>query len=532
MSRDTCLKRILEKAKSATVKPALVMPDNGCRPNKATLALVEKCRIQPKFDPNQIIDPLKNRSLSGDQVDELRYAVEHLLSVNATKANRNDAAWLIAVECRKALYEHDEALAMVREWNHENTPPLEDSEVRMVIRSAYAGKAYDTGTKAYPELKKAREVAKKKLKKKKRVKPRKAHEEKEPDPEEPAEEESPKKKKRKTEKKKIQEIYPRPLIGLGDILYDKTIREKPDPVGRWISFRKKTTLLGAREKGGKTTFSFYDSLYAMLKRELKVMYVLGHTENQQEEMKIMSMEAGLVGLDRKKLNAMFRLSVGTALPSSWNELFDQIDEFHPDMLVLDTLTSVLNACHDVDAPDTSEAEKWEAIMSPITQITEEMDMGTIIVHHTTKANMEEFRGSTGIAASATYCTLITYKSRMSMDRRVVSYGRAGCPIPREMYLTYVGGKEGFHETEKSSVEKVDTATNAVKEAIGKILISGKKVERGRVYDLLENKYGISCSRTTIRRAKDDLGVEIIREGNKYFWHIPIGMKFGKGKVDD
>lgn len=536
MPRATCIKRILDIAKARNVKPALVMPNNGCKPNAATKALLIKCTVKPEHTAREIKNPIENQKVSGEFIDELRLAVDFLLDVGTSEA-RNDNTWLRAVECRKARYTEDEAFEMIAEWNELNVPPLSYSEVKMAVNSAYVGKAYDTGTKKYPMLGKARKHAKTVMQKK-RVKPRRlVDEEEEDDFEENTDEAEPEKEKRTRKKKKVykeEEVNPkwRLPISIYDIVHDKSIKEIPDRVGRWISFRKKTTLLGAREKAGKSTFAWYDAYYAMQQGH-KVMWVGGWGDSDKDELKAMHAEAKMGKLGRDANKNLLHISTNEELPQSWEELFYQIRHVKPDLLVLDTLTSVLNTCHPTGAPDTSEPEKWNEIVSIIKPLAVELNMAVVWIHHTTKANMEEFRGSTAIAASVDYLVLMVYKNKFAFERKVLSQGRITMAIPREMHIRYVAGEEGFVEVEASEQGSIDTATNAVKVALQQILISGKKVEKNIVFKLLKEEYDIECGSSTIRRARMDLGVEVDREGNMYYWYIPVEVQTKSlGKVNE
>lgn len=523
MSRDTCLKRILKIATTCTAKPTLVTPDNGCKPNTATQALIDKCRIEPQHTAKEKSDSIDTRYITGDDLDLLRFAVEKLLDWG-TSTDRNNAAWLRSVECRKARLHKNKAIEVILEWNKLNTPSLPENEVITTVESAYREIAYDPGTKQFPELKKARALARERLTKKKRLN-RGTDETTQDDKTKSRQEKAQSANKRKTEKKEEPETddvdtnHFRLPVSMYDIVHDKSIKERPEPVGRWISFRKKTTLLGAREKTGKSTFAIYDAKYA-LEQGHKVLFVGGWGDTDKDELKAMYFEHGFDKLSAKANKNLFHISTNEELPQSWEELFYQIRTIKPDLLILDTLTSVLNSCHPEGAPDTSEAEKWSKIVTIVKPLAVELNMAVVWIHHTTKANMEEFRGSTAIAASVDYCVLITYRKKFSNERRILAQGRVTMAIPHEMYLTFVSGEKGFVEYDPKKVAHTGTVTGNIESAVTEILSDGNKVDKQDIEQLLKDKYNIEFSVTTLRRVRRSLNIEVERVGNEYYWSIP------------
>ena len=182
---------------------------------------------------------------------------------------------------------------------------------------------------------------------------------------------------------------------LGDLLRDDDLTAPPEPVVEGLIFRGRVTMVAGREKAGKSTFA--GAMTAAVTRgaefvgrktkQGRVVYIGGFDEPLGDAV------ARLVEFRADHA----RIGHTTAMEDPLDHYEEVVTEIRPDLVVIDSLTSwVVESSQK--APGSSDPHAWAAVMNRVARLARENNVAVLILHHTVKSGVEEYRGSTSIGA--------------------------------------------------------------------------------------------------------------------------------------
>lgn len=226
-----------------------------------------------------------------------------------------------------------------------------------------------------------------------------------------------------------------------------TFREHPellaskdlDWVSPWFGVREKCLLVHTREKMGKSTIITADAIQAA-RNGNKVLWV------SAEEFE------GEIGQRVDKYNMTdevgdnFVQTLGW--PTSFEQLVGAIRECAPDLLVIDSLTSLISNFGE-RVPESSKFHLWNKLILKYKLLAATHHLGLILIHHSAKSG--DYIGSVGIGAAAD---------------AVIQLHR----IRKHIHKTGKGGKEVIdHDAESAAAaDGEDTLTNVTRIKYGRL----------------------------------------------------------------
>lgn len=213
---------------------------------------------------------------------------------------------------------------------------------------------------------------------------------------------------------------------LADLAADPALLRVPSPLSRWLIWSGELTVLVGREKFGKSTLVTDDAI-AALGGGHKVLWVTAE-EGRNLIVKRFA--------DRKCQSD--GVLVPNRWPRSWAEVEAIIAETKPGAVYVDSLSSFLMAVEG-SVPDTSEGERWHALVLRFKGWTRIGAGGVCVLLHATKAD-GSYRGSTGIGAAPDAIITMRPSPDDERARRLETIGRWGFPSKT---VRYAGEREGY-----------------------------------------------------------------------------------------
>ena len=370
--------------------------------------------------------------ITGKKLEVVQSALEILLSQGVAKGNRDNEGLLRASECRKSGLSQDNAYDRLIAWNLLNRPPMADSDLQRIVFSAYTGAGYDFGMN-HESLAVARKQAEKQQ------------------------------KEQNDDEDDFYESVDEEDDGLSDRrpytfeeLTANGMPEPPEPVGEWLSWRKRITLLAGREKtSGKSTLCTWEAM-ACLKKGGRVLWI---SPDEPREGIILRFKKA--GIDSYK--TQLYVSGDANVPQSWKELGEYIRFCKPDMLVLDSVHSVFPLMVKGKLPDNSDAAVWQGLIAKLRPAAIKLNMAIIWIHHANKLEGNA-TGSIGITAGVdaivTIKPLVGVKTDQGKRMRNLFYlGRHVGPSAN-CCLEFLGEDNGYkqHEMKQDSDEPITNNT--------------------------------------------------------------------------
>lgn len=338
-------------------------------------------------------------------------------------SGRNTFAHILACEALKVGYSDEEMKDAVVGWNARNNSALPDDEIEKVINSAINGYDYSTDN---PVLSVWRARAVKEI---------------------------------ESEKEKKEESLPSSLPSLFDIIErDDSITEKAKPVGPWLTWQGCITVLSSAPGKGKGLLLTYESL-EVIRKGGTVMWV--GTDEALGNVVIRFKEAGITPEESKHV----KIGVMSEAPETWKHLFKVTLECKPDLLILDSLTTLVTRWWDKtkEIPDASKKEHWEEIVSGYFHqyIHNVHPLCSIIwLHHDVKEIGRGYFGSVGIAGATDVLIGLTRRKNDNIVILDVKKQRAMIDIPEEQFRLAYSKEKMCYTLMKTTAEIAGTAQSA------------------------------------------------------------------------
>lgn len=208
------------------------------------------------------------------------------------------------------------------------------------------------------------------------------------------------------------------LVSAAELAQDPNLLEPPATVLPWIAWEARITLLAAREKHGKSWLAAHQA--ALGSRQGKSIVWLQEEFAGDVLRRFQDFGADLSNID------LLRRPFG-----SWEEFHTALEAADPDVVVVDTLATLVKNVAD-DVPETSQGEEWQAIFSTHFRRLADQGTGVVVVHHATKAT-GEYRGSTGIGAGADLILTMSKEEDEPNARHLDPVGRFHVPERRVLW---------------------------------------------------------------------------------------------------
>ena len=401
------------------------------KPLSALEEFVEPVKPPVKTE-NQWFDP----GPTDRQLDEMNVALELLLKQGEPEGSLDSGAILRASECRKVGNSQDDTLELIQKWNESNEPPLEEDDLSRVVKSAFKGDGYDFGTKSSDPLCEARTRARELVNE---------HQNDEDDEDDDGD---------------SRDLRPRTLT---ELLADPDIGKVPETVGEWISWRGCLSLLvGAPKTSGKSTLCTYEAK-AALQKGGRVLWI---TNDEPVGFVVRRfVEAGLTDDEQGRLF----VSAGTVFPSIWKQVMWQIDQVEPDLVILDSLHSVLLVLSGKGKlPEQSETAEWQSLLTKLRPLAIESNFAVVWIHHANKTGVSA--GSVGITAAADVIIDLAQNSAVrDPTRRDLNFlGRLSAS--HDLQLRFEGADKGYSKVNLSTTNTKESKKRALKTAMETWLI--------------------------------------------------------------
>ena len=219
---------------------------------------------------------------------------------------------------------------------------------------------------------------------------------------------------------------------------DPALLTVPKPLSRWLVWNGELTVLVGREKFGKSTLVTDDAI-AALSGGHRVLWV---TAEEGRNLIVTRFAArGCKSAD---------VLVPNRWPRSWTEVEAIIADTKPGAVYVDSLSSFLMAVEG-RVPETSEGERWHALVLRFKGWTRIGAGGVCVLLHATKAD-GSYRGSTGIGAAPD--TIVTMRAVPSDEhgRFLETVGRWGFPSKT---VRYAGEREGYVDASDAPERRPD-----------------------------------------------------------------------------
>lgn len=375
--------------------------------------------------------------LTGKRGRETKAGLNYLLNLPVDKGDRDDEALLRAAECRKVGLSENDCLIALFTWNTLNKPPLGDSDIRRITKSAFTGEGYDFGTNN-DSLRTAREQGHK-VTQKQKIDVEKFLS----DDEEPSDTEEEEKHVRRS--RTVTEL----LAGGADLTM-------PETVGEYISWRKRITLLAGREKySGKSTLCTFEAM-AALRKGYRVLWI--SPDEPREDILYRLVEAGV-----REYAEQCEIAGDLDVPHGWTELEQMIISAKPDLIILDSIHSILPMINKSGkVPDSSESAEWHTLVAYLRPLAVKLNAAIVWIHHVTKATGQA-AGSFGIAAAVD--AVVTISPVQKENRRKLAFVGRRVNSSMDCALDYLDAKRGYErvkdwgksmerESEQSKAEQV------------------------------------------------------------------------------
>jgi len=479
--------------KSRSTVPTYVLVTEKIKPN------VELCEFVKALSSDKAIKRTtdwEQPPLSGRMLKIKQTALEFLLTQNVTQGNRDDAALLRASECRKVGINKSDCLKRIQQWNTKNNPPLDDSDLVRIVSSAYTGTGYDFGS-GTPALAKAREYAKRQTQDVDVV--------------------------RLLNDENDNEQYERRPRTFAELKVEGFSMEMPELVGEFCSWRGRITLLAGREKtSGKSTLCTFEAI-AALKKGYRVLWV-SHDE-PREDTCYRFQKAGAENFAENLI-----IASDMDAPLSLTELITYIKDTKPDLLILDSIHSLIPLINEGKMPDSSQTAEWQQFINRLRPAATLLEIAVIWIHHVNKATGTAM-GSIGITAGVD--AIVTLIPIGTSSRRKLTFEGRRTSTNMNCILEYLGESEGYMRFDwEDDVDKklsapiqnpCDMVVKWLLEYLGDSL---EPVESLSIKQDFERAFP-DVSERTLERAKTKIGIRIIRKSGKdhgTMWALPIPKK--------
>lgn len=479
--------------KSRSTVPAYVLVTDKVKPN------IELCEFVKALSSDKAIKRTtdwEQPPLSGRMLKIKQTALEFLLTQNVTQGDRDNAALLRASECRKVGVNKSDCLKQIQKWNIKNNPPLDDSDLVRIVGSAYSSTGYDFGLRT-PALAKAREYA-----------------------------------KRQTQDIDVtrllndendNEQYERRPRTFAELKVEGFSMEMPELVGEFCSWRGRITLLAGREKtSGKSTLCTFEAI-AALKKGYRVLWV-SHDE-PREDTCYRFQKAGAENFAENLI-----IASDMDAPLSLTELITYIKDTKPDLLILDSIHSLIPLINAGKMPDSSQTAEWQQFINRLRPAATLLEIAVIWIHHVNKATGTAM-GSIGITAGVD--AIVTLIPIGTSSRRKLTFEGRRTSTNMNCILEYLGESEGYMRFDwEDGVDKklsapienpCDMVVKWLLEYLGDSL---EPVESLSIKQDFERAFP-DVSERTLERAKTKIGIRIIRKSGKdhgTLWALPISKK--------
>lgn len=179
---------------------------------------------------------------------------------------------------------------------------------------------------------------------------------------------------------------------LAELLEDPDLLRPPEAVAPRLTWRKRVTLLAAREKRGKSTLGA--AMAAAVSRGGKL---LGE-ECFRGPVLWLALEEHPADLVRKLVafdaepDSVFILE---RLRSPLLDFHTAVQETKPALIIVDTLPAFVGLLEE--RPESGSASDWTTIMQSLTRIARDSEAGLVLIHHADKVH-GRYRDSTAIGA--------------------------------------------------------------------------------------------------------------------------------------
>jgi len=425
-----------------------------------------------------------------------RKALEFLLTQGVGQGNRDNATLLRASESRKIGTSKSDCLEQIQKWNIKNSPPLDDNDLTRIVDSAFTGAGYDFGT-GTPALAKAREYAKRQTQEIDVA--------------------------RLLSDKNDDEQYERRPRTFAELKVEGFSMEMPELVGEFCSWRGRITLLAGREKtSGKSTLCTFEAI-AALKKGYRVLWV-SHDE-PREDTCYRFQKAGAENFAENLI-----IASDMDAPLSLTELITYIKDTKPDLLILDSIHSLIPLINEGKMPDSSQTAEWQQFINRLRPAATLLEIAVIWIHHVNKATGTAM-GSIGITAGVD--AIVTLIPIGTSSRRKLTFEGRRTSTNMNCILEYLGESEGYMRFDwEDDVDKklsapiqnpCDMVVKWLLEYLGDSL---EPVESLTIKQDFERAFP-DVSERTLERAKTKIGVRIIRKSGKdhgTLWALPISKK--------
>jgi len=401
-------------------------------------------------------------SLPDHYLREIEAGLEYLLNHGVAEGNRDNEALLRASECRKLGIAQDDCLIKLSKWNELNDPPKNEEDLQRIVQSAYTGDGYDFGLNN-KSLSDARKRSKgdftdddiiRLLDNKHGI------------------------KTGESEKRR-----PRTLTEL----LEEGIDMKPlETLGDYFTWRQRITLLAGREKStGKSTLCTFEAIAAM-RKGYKVMWI--SPDEPRADILYRLIKAGAVDY----ADNIF-ISGDTDVPSSWYELVIAIRDVNPDIVILDSIHSLLPVITG-ELPDNSDGAKWQRLVSRLRPLAVKLDMAIVWIHHGNKASGTP-TGSIGITAAVDVIVSIDPPFPLDSTKRTLHF--IGRRIPQSRIdLEYINKEKGYKLVK---IDKEAIKDESQRDIMANILIDLMRtyptdiIPRSKMIEACEKELGKSIS---------------------------------------
>lgn len=369
--------------------------------------------------------------VSGKHAQSIQAGLDYLLTRGVGRGERDNETLLRASECRKLGIDQTDCLSKLVEWNAKNTPPLEIADLERVVSSAYTGDGYDFGTN-HDSLRVARDYGHKMSEVIDVSKLLNEDNNKDAD-----------------DKK-----YKRRPYTVAELLSDDYQPEELNMVGEYFSWRKRITLLVGREKSsGKSTLCTFEAM-AALRKGHRVLWI--SPDEPQDDILYRFIKAGIQPYADNCI-----IAGDMNVPIEWEELGHFIADTRPDLIILDSIHSLLPILNRAGkVPDASETHEWQKLVSCLRPLAIKLDAAVIWIHHANKATGTS-TGSVGITAGVDAIVTVWPCGKQKPNRRKLVYLGRRVGVHLNCAVDYLDEERGFErakdwnkdvDSEKSKTE--------------------------------------------------------------------------------
>lgn len=344
----------------------------------------------------------------GERSRVIAASLDYLLLQGVTKGDRDNEALLRASECRKIGNTDEQCLARMLEWNTLNEPTMSMSDLKRVVRSAYTGDGYDFGTNN-DSLREARETVS----------------------------ESPDKLDidaiLRGDVNSEEEKYEKRPRSIAELLAGNGRPKELETVGEYFSWRKRITLLVGREKAsGKSTFCTFEAM-SVLRKGLRVLWI--SPDEPRDDVVYRLMKAGV-----EKYAEQCIIASDMDMPSTWKELVGYIVDTEPDLVILDSIHSIIPIVNNGKVPDNSEGAEWQRLLALLRPLATKLGLAIVWLHHANKASGVS-TGSIGITAAVD--VIVHLQTAHKPNRRILSFMGRRINASNNFAVDYLGETKGY-----------------------------------------------------------------------------------------